>query len=145
MKTSFQRRKVTSSGRLTSIAVVALGVSTVLALTATKASAFDLGGMIGTAMAMRMQMGAFGYRGAPSGHARSHVASQHDSDGTGGGGGERDARDAATTDRTSKVATRQSFGLSGSIRQASERDASAEQSAASDRSTDDVPAYRPSR
>jgi hypothetical protein len=147
MKTSFQRRKVTSSGRLTSIAVVALGVSTVLALTATKASAFDLGGMIGTAMAMRMQMGAFGYRGAPSGHARSHVASQHDSDGagTGGGGGERDARDAATTDRTSKVATRQSFGLSGSIRQASERDASAGQSAASDRSTDDVPAYRPSR
>src|ERR1700733_14642049 len=108
MKTSLQHRKVISSGRLTSIAVVALGASAVLALTATKASAFDLEGMIGTAMAMRMQMGAFGYRGAPSGHSRSHVASQHDSDGSAGsGGGERDARDAATTDRTSKVATRQ--------------------------------------
>jgi hypothetical protein len=115
-----------------------------LALTATKASAFDLGGMVGTAMAMRMQMGALSYRGAPSGHARSHVASQHDNDST-GGGGERDARDAAPTDRTSKVAARQSFGSSGSIRQASERDASAGQNVASDRSTDDVPAYRPSR
>jgi hypothetical protein len=146
MKTIYQRRKVTSSGRLMSIAVVALGASTVLALTATKASAFDLGGMVGTVIAMRMQMGAFGYRGAPSGHSRSHVASQHDSDGSGGGGGgERDARDAAPTDRTSKVAARQSFGSSGSIRQASERDASAGQSVASDRSTDDVPAYRPSR
>ena len=143
MKTSFQHGKVTSSGRLTSIAMVAMGAT--LILTPTKASAFDLEGMIGTAIAMRMQMGALGYHGSPSGHSRSHVASQHDSDGSAGGGGERDARDAATTDRTSKVATRQSFGLSGSIRQASERDASAGQSAASDRSTDDVPAYRPSR
>jgi hypothetical protein len=43
------------------------------------------------------------------------------------------------------VATRQSFGPSGSTRQASERDASAGQTATPDRLADDAPAYRPSR
>jgi hypothetical protein len=149
MKTQFQHRKATSSGRLTGIAVVAIGASAMLAFTPTKASAFDLEGMIGTAMAMQMQMGAFGFHGSPYGHSRSRGSSHHDSDSTAGnggaGGGEHDARDDATMDRPSKVATRQSFGSSGGIRQASERDASAGQTGSPDRLADDAPAYRPSR
>jgi hypothetical protein len=146
MKTQFQYRKATSTGRLTSIAVVAIGTSAVLALAPTRASAFDLQGMIGTAMAMQ-QMGAFGFHGGGYGHFRSRGSSHHDSDGSasGAGGGEHDARDAATMERPSKVATRQSFGSSGGIRQASERDASAGQTGGSDRLADDAPAYRPSR
>jgi hypothetical protein len=148
MKTAFQHRKVTSTKWLTSVAVAAIGASTVLALTPTKASAFDLGGIVGTAMALQ-QMGSLGFHGAPYGHFRSHVSSHHDSDsssGNGGnGGGERDAQDSSTMERPSKVATRQSFGASGSTRQASERDASAGQTAAPDRLADDAPAYRPSR
>jgi len=144
MKTPLQERGAAVTRRISSIAAMAMGASTVLALTPTRATAFDLGGLVGTAMAI--QMGAYGYRGVPSGH-RGHVASHHDSDGNknSGGGGERDARDAVTTDAPSKVATRQSFGSTGNIRQASERDASAGQSAASDRAGDDAPAYRPSR
>jgi hypothetical protein len=149
MKTQLQHRKGTSTGRLTGIAVLAIGASAVLALTPTRASAFDLGGMIGTAMAMRMEMGAFGYHGAPYGHSRSRGSSHHDSDGSSGNGGaasgEHDARDDATVDRPNRVATRQSFGSSGAIRQASERDASAGQTGGSDRLVDDAPAYRPSR
>jgi hypothetical protein len=149
MKTHFQHRKAVSGGRLASIAVVAIGASAMFALVPTKASAFDLEGMIGTAMAMRMQMGAFGFHGGAYGHSRSRGSSHHDSDGAAGnggaGGGEHDARDTATMDRPSKVATRQSFGSSGGIRQASERDASADQTGGSDRVADDAPAYRPSR
>jgi hypothetical protein len=148
MKSTFQHRKVTSTRRLAGIAVVAIGASAVLALTPTKASAFDLGGIVGTAMALQ-QMGAFGFHGVPYGHSRSRVSSQHDSDSSAGNGangdGERDAKDSATMERSSKVATRQSFGSSGSTRQASERDASAGQTAAPDRLADDAPAYRPSR
>jgi hypothetical protein len=149
MKTQFQHRNATSSRRLTSIAVVAMGASAVLALIPTRASAFDLGGMIGTAMAMQMQMGAFGFHGGAYGHSRSRGSPHNDSDNTAGngsaGGGEHDARDDATMERPSKVATRQSFGSSGAIRQASERDASAGQTGGSDRVADDAPAYRPSR
>jgi len=149
MKTQFQQRKATSGGRLTSIAAVVIGASAVLALTPSGASAFDLGGMIGTAMAMRMEMGAFGYRGGGYGHSRSHSSSHHDSDSTtgngGAGSGEHDARNDVTMERPSKVAARQSFGSSGAIRQASERDASAGQSGGSDRVADDAPTYRPSR
>jgi hypothetical protein len=148
MKTKFQHRKAASTGRLRSIAVVAIGASAVLALAPTRASAFDLEGMIGTAMA-RMQMGAFGFHGGAYGHSRSRGSSHQDSDsaaGNGGaGGGEHDARDAATMEQPSKIATRQSFGSSGGIRQASERDASAGQTGGPDRVADDTPAYRPSR
>lgn len=148
MKTQFLHRKVTFTGRLTRIAVAAIGASAVLALAPTRASAFDLEGMIGTAMAMQ-QMGVFGFHGGGYGHSRSRGTSHHDSDSSAGsgsaGGGEHDARDAATMERSSKVATRQSFGSSGAIRQASERDASADQTGGSDRLADDAPAYRPSR
>jgi hypothetical protein len=150
MKTALQNRTAGSSQRLFGVAIAALSASTILTLTPTKASAFDLEGLIGTAMAMQMQMGAYGNFGAPNGHAQGHVASRHErsggSSGGGNGGGERDARDDGGAERPSKVAARQqSYGPSGSTRQASERDAAAGQMAASDRSTDDEPAYRPSR
>lgn len=145
MKIAFQHRKAPSTKWLTGMAVAAIGASTTLVLTPTKASAFDLGGIVGTAMALQ-QMGAFGLHGAPYGHSRSHVSSHHDSDSSAGNGGsERDAQDFSAMERSSKVATRQSFGPSGSTRQASERDASAGQTAAPDRLADDAPAYRPSR
>ncbi len=138
--------------------VAALSASVSLVMTPTKASAFDIGGMVGTAMAIQMQMNA--YRGLSGGyHARSR-ASHHDSDSddSGGssrisGGGERDARDAETVDRASRpdnrlAMHRQVLGpssTSGGLAQASERDASAEQSPGSGRAFDDHPAFNPSR
>jgi hypothetical protein len=146
MKTENQQHEAASGRRLKSIAIVAIGASAVLALVPTRASAFDLGGMIGTAMALRMQMGAFGFHGYA--HSGSRGSSHHDSGATANsstGNGEHDARDDVPIERPSKVATRQSFGSSGAIRQASERDASADQPGGSDRLADDAPAYRPSR
>jgi hypothetical protein len=148
MKAVLENRIVGSSRRLLGVAAVALSASTIFAFTPTQASAFDIQGLIGTAMAIQMQMGAYGHYGAPSGHVRDHVAARHDSSGSSGGnnGAEHDARDTDGMDRPSKVAARQpSFTPSASTRQASERDAAAGQMAASDRSTDDEPAYRPSR
>jgi hypothetical protein len=149
MRTELQQRNAISIRRRLSVTAAAIAASTILAFTPTKASAFDIGGIIGTAMAMQ-QMGAFGYHGAPYSHSRGHVASRHDnesdsSSSAGNGGGERDARENGGMDRPSKVATRQSYGSSGSTRQASEHDASAGQSSVGDRVADDEPAYRPSR
>jgi hypothetical protein len=130
-------------------------------MTPTKASAFDIGGMVGTAMAIQMQMNA--YRGLSGGyHARSR-ASHHDSDsddsgGSSGssrisGGGERDARDAETVDRASRpdnklAMHRQVLGPSSNsdgLTQASERDAAVEQGPGPRRAFDDHPAFNPSR
>src|SRR3984957_20483005 len=85
-------------GRSVAATVAALSASVSLVMTPTKASAFDISGMIGTAMAIQMQMNAS--RGAYAGgyHARSRV-SHHDSDSDDrgssntSGAGERDARD----------------------------------------------------
>jgi hypothetical protein len=141
--------RIGRAGRSMAATVAALSASVSLVMTPTKASAFDIGGMIGTAMAIQMQMNA--YRGAY--HSRSR-ASHHDSDsddsGGGGrtsGGGERDARDAETVDRASRPDNRLamhrqvlgSSSSSGGLAQASERDAAAEQSAGSGRAFDDRP------
>jgi hypothetical protein len=129
--------------------VAALSASVSLVMSPTKASAFDVGGMIGTAMAMQMNV----YRGLSGGyHARSRV-SHHDSDSDDGGrssrpgGGERDARDAETVDRASRpdnklAMHRQILGpssTSGGLAQASERDAAADQGLGSGRVFDDRP------
>jgi hypothetical protein len=148
--------KIGRLGRSIAATVAALSASVSLVMTPTKASAFDIGGMIGTAMAIQMQM-----RGAYAGgyHARGRV-SHHDSDSDDGGsnsrtsgGGERDARDAETVDRASRpdnklAMHRQVLGpssTSGGLAQASERDASAEQGPGSGRAFDDHPAFNPSR
>jgi hypothetical protein len=115
------------------IAGAVLCVSTTLAFT-TRASAFDIEGMIGTAIAMKMQMDALHYsRGMTygGGHVRSRVASRHerdDSSGSSSSGAERDARDAEVVDRgSSKVAEHREplDRRSEFTAQASERDASA--------------------
>jgi len=118
----------------------------------TKASAFDIGGVIGTVMAIPMQMNANrgGYAGGY--HARSRVShDDSDSDDRGStgrtsSGGERDARDAETVDRAARpdnklAMHRQVLGSSssGGLTQASERDAAAEQGQGSGRAFDDSP------
>jgi hypothetical protein len=125
-------------GAAASAAVLA---SAMVAFTPTAASAFDIEGLIGTAIAL----GAL--QGGPYHHARSHVVSRHDSDG-GSSGVERDARevDTSTLKAESKIAVRrQAYTHSGITTQASERDAAAGEPAASGRGYDDTPAYRPSR
>ena len=144
-------------GRSVAATVAALSASVSLVMTPTKASAFDIGGMIGTAMAIQMQMNA--NRGAYAGgyHARVHV-SNHDNDSddrgsSNSGGGERDARDAETVDRASRsdnrlAMHRQVLGpssTSGGLAQASERDALADQGPASGRAFNDRPSFSPSR
>jgi hypothetical protein len=148
--------------RSLAVTVAALSASTILAMTPTKASAFDIGGMIGTAMAIKMQMDA--YRGGYGGggyRARGRAVSHHDSDSDdhdssssrGSSGGERDARDSDSVDRASRpdnrlAMRRQTLGpgsSSGGLAQASERDASADQGPASGRSFDDKPSFNPSR
>jgi hypothetical protein len=118
--------------------------TTVIAFTPTAASAFDIEGLIGTAIAL--QMGAYGFHGSPYGHARGHVASRHDAGG-GNGGVERDARDPdPMPNREAKVALhRQSFDPSAGTAQATERDASAGQMASSGKASNDEPSFHPSR
>jgi hypothetical protein len=123
--------------------VAALSASVSLVMTPTKASAFDIGGLIGAAIQMHMNA----YRGAYAGgsHARNHGSHDNDSDdrGSSAGGGERDARDPDTVDRASRPDNRlamhrqvlgqgpgQALGpssSSGGLAQASERDALADQ------------------
>jgi len=118
------------------------------------AFAFDIGGLIGTAMAL--QMGGLQF-GAPYRHGRVHVASTHHERDTGdrdrdtSGGRERDARDSDARDggggakSDNRVASHHpAYGATGAA-QASERDASAGQVASSAKTFDDAPAYRPSR
>jgi hypothetical protein len=134
-------------GRLVGAAASAMIASTALSFTPTAASAFDLNGLIGTAIALQMAS----QFGAPAnGHARSHTASRRDDDsgGRARSGGERDAREAAAIDPSGPSAAphrQAAAGPSANTRQASERDASFGQLAASDRTFDDEPAYHPSR
>jgi hypothetical protein len=128
--------------------IAAFSTSAVLALAPTKASAFDIGGMIGTAMAIQTQVNAYRGLSGGYGHTRSHVASRRDSDSDdhASSGGERDALDPGTIDRASQPANKLAkFTASGGLAQASERDASAGQGASSGRSFDDQPAFNPSR
>jgi hypothetical protein len=125
---------------------MSLLASTAVAFTPTAASAFDIQGLIGTAIAL--QMGA--YHGSPYHQARGHVASRHDSDPSGNNSSvERDARDVDVSDHTGKSDTkfsgRQSPASAEITSQASERDAAANEVALSGRPYGDELVYRPSR
>jgi hypothetical protein len=116
--------------RFGAIASAAVLASAMVALSPKAASAFDIEGLIGTAIAL----GAL--QGGPYHHARSHVVSRQDSGGS-STGVERDARDVDTPAIRSEnkiAAHRQSYAHSEITTQASERDAAAGE-----------PAYRPSR
>jgi hypothetical protein len=120
----------------------ALLTATAVAFTPTSASAFDIQGLVGTAIAL--QMG--GYHGSPYHQARGHVASRHDSDSDSNNSGvERDARDVDVSSHTGKSETKVTVNQSAGTSQASERDASADQPAPSNRRYNDEPVYSPSR
>jgi hypothetical protein len=134
----------------------ALSASAALVMTPTKASAFDISGMIGTAMAIQMQM--HGYRGISGGygHARSRGEAHSDNgsdDHSSGGGGERDASALDAVDRSARSDNRLAMhreirgpsSTSGGLAQASERDAAADQAPGSGRAFDDQPAFKPAR
>src|ERR1700761_3631990 len=96
------QRTTKTTRHIVGTTAIALSAAMTLAFTPTKASAFDVGGLIGTAMAL--QMGH--YHGGNSGGGRSHahVASRHDNDSGDdhsndhrNSGVERDARDPAAT------------------------------------------------
>jgi hypothetical protein len=128
------------------VAGVALFASTAVSFTPTAASAFDIQGVIGTAIAL--QIGA--YHGSPYHQARGHVASRHGSDSSGNNSSvERDARDVDVSDHTGKSDTkfsgRQSPASPEITSQASERDAAANEVALSGRPYGDEVVYRPSR
>ena len=90
MSTATQRRSKTIRPAFGAAAFTIIA-SVVIALTPTKASAFDIGGLVGTAMAI--QMGH--YQGGYTGGHRTHVAARHDSDNN-DSGVEREARDPNT-------------------------------------------------
>jgi hypothetical protein len=144
------------AGRTIVVTAAAWSASALLAMTPTNASAFDISGMIGTAMAMKAQIDA--HRGGYGGGGRSRVASHRDSDsddqsGKSSGGGERDARDPEAVDRASRPDNRIAMhrevlgpsSTSGGLAQASERDAAAEENAAARRAFDDRQSFKPSR
>jgi hypothetical protein len=147
-------RNVGIGRRTAGVAATAMLASLLSALTPTGASAFDIGGLIGTAMAL--QMGGH-YRTPSYHHSREHVASRHDrsdhdNNTVDNAAVERDARDveAPTKVGSSQGGTekgRQSAPVPhGIIAQASERDAAAGQApASSDRTGGDAPAFTPSR
>lgn len=150
MPTSMQRRNVTS--RRLIAAAMATAASAVLALAPTKASAFDIGGLIGTAMALQMGHYHGGY--SSGGH---RVTSHHDSNSSDSGSKvERDARDPdpmtppppGKSDSRVTVRAQKTQGpssLSGGIAQASERDGAADQVASAGKAFSDAPAFNPSR
>jgi hypothetical protein len=139
------------------LATTTVIAASLIAFAPTQASAFDIGGLIGTAMAI--QMGGGHYRGGySSGEHRTHVASHHESDSSDRGKSdvERDARDpeAATPASTGKsdnhvlAARAQKIqgpsSSNGGTAQASENDAGSQVASAA-KSFDDAPAFNPSR
>jgi hypothetical protein len=127
--------------------------SAVIALTPTKASAFDIGGLVGTAMAI--QMGH--YQGGYGGGHRTHVASRHESSSDNNDRAvERDARDANSGLQSpsgksdSSVPVHQQIAQAPSSQsvgaaQASERDATNAETQIASKSFDDAPSFTPSR
>ena len=149
MKKAQQRQASTAglkNGRCWMIVGTMLFASTAVAVTPTAASAFDIRGLIGTAIAL--QMGA--YHGAPYHQARGHVASRHDSDSNGNNSSaEREARGVDVPDHAGKSDTKFSAHQSPASAEitplASERDAAANETAMSGRPYGGEPAYGPSR
>jgi uncharacterized protein YdgA (DUF945 family) len=120
----------------------ALLAATAVAFTPTSASAFDIQGLIGTAMAL--QMGA--YHRSPYHQTRGQITSRHDGNTNGNNSGvERDARDVDVSNHTGKSETKVTVNQTAGTSQASERDASADQGAPSSRRYNDEPVYSPSR
>jgi hypothetical protein len=120
--------------RLGMVVSAAMLAQMIVAFTPTAASAFDIRGLIGTAIAL--QMGA--YHASPYHRARGHVASRHDNDSEGNNSSvERDARELDVSDHTGKPDTKFSGRLSTPsaefTSQASERDAAANEAALSGR------------
>jgi hypothetical protein len=139
-------------GRSLTTMTAALLIASISVVTIpTKASAFDIGGMIGTAMAIQMNGHHGGYAGGGY-HAHSRVSSRQDSDSNDHGSssrstGERDALEPNATDQSksgNKLAM-QSPAAPDGLTQASERDAAAGQASGSSRSFNDAPAFTPSR
>jgi len=135
------------NGRRWGMAVSAAVLAQIIVASApTAASAFDIQGLMGTAIAL--QMGA--YHGSPYHRASGHVASHHDSDSDGNNSSvERDARDVDVSDRTgrsdTKFSAHQSPRSAEITSQASERDAAANEAALPGRPYGDEVVYRPSR
>lgn len=131
MNSTLIRNPARTGRSLATFAGSAVIASTVAAFTPSAASAFDLNGLIGTAIAIQM---AQHYRGGSYGHARGHVASRHHEDSddkAGNSGGERDARDLDANIRPSSQAAphHEVAARSESTLQASVRDASANEPA----------------
>jgi hypothetical protein len=152
MSTAIQRRSKTTRQVFGATAFSILA-SAVIALTPTKASAFDIGGLVGTAMAI--QMGH--YQGGYGGGHRTHVASRHDDNSSDNNRGvEHDARDPYTialsspgkSDSAVPVHQQKAQGpssQSGGAAQASERDATNAETDVASKSFDDAPSFSPSR
>jgi hypothetical protein len=145
------QRRISTAGlengwRAAIIVSTVLFASTTVTFTPTTASAFDIQGLIGTAIAL--QMGA--YHGSPHHYARGHVGSRHDGDSNGSNSTvERDARDVDVSNHIGKSETittaHQAPASAGNTSQASERDAAADEVALSSRRYDEEPVYRSSR
>jgi hypothetical protein len=150
MEKAHRRRTSTvgleSSRRVAMVVSTVLFASTTVTFTPTTASAFDIQGLIGTAIAL--QMGA--YHGSPYHYARGHVGSRHEGDSNGSNSTvERDARDVDVSNHIGKSETitsaHQTLTSAGNTSQASERDAAADEVALSSRRYDEEPVYRSSR
>ncbi len=150
-----QRRNKTTR-QVLGTAAAAMSAAIMVALTPTTASAFDIGGLIGAAIAANVGHYHGGYAGG--GHSHTRVASRHDDHDSSRDSSnvERDARDPdpATPPPPGKsdnrVAVRQQkiqgpSSSSGGTAQASERDAATAQVASAGKSFDDAPSFNPSR
>jgi hypothetical protein len=151
MSTAIQFRNKTAR-QVFGATTFSLLASVAIALTPTKASAFDIGGLVDTAMAM--QMGH--YQGGYAGGHRTHVASRHDSSSDNNDGGvEHDARDPNTalsspskSDSSASVHQQMAQGPSNQsvgASQASERDATNAGTEVASKLFDDAPSFSPSR
>jgi hypothetical protein len=150
MEKVHQRRistaRLENGWRAATVVSTVLLASTTVTFTPTTASAFDIQGLIGTAIAL--QMGA--YHGSPYHYARGHVGSRRDGDSNGSSSTvERDARDVDVSNHVGKSDTittsHQAPSSAGITSQASERDAAADEVALSNRRYDEEPVYRSSR
>jgi len=150
MEQAHQRRTSTagleSSWRVAMVVSTMLFASTAVTFTPTTALAFDIQGLIGTAIALQMGV----YHGSPYHYARGHVGSRHDGDSNGSNSTvERDARDVDVSNHIGKSETittaHQGPVSAGNTSQASERDAAADEVALSSRRYDEEPVYRSSR
>jgi len=147
MTSGLQQISILQIGRrVAGIAASAVSACAIVIFAPTAASAFDVGGLIGTAIAL--QMG--GYHGSAhrysARHAavpREHSSSKHDNGDA--PAVERDARDVEVSVQSGKSDGKQKHASVAApaatmTAQASERDA-----AASSTAPDDAPAFQPSR